>query len=88
MLANNPFVNGVIRGPATTVGAHNDVINAYNIAAGKTPSGPIVTGAGSLDSGVVMTPGVYRWTGALTLGVGKTLVLNGKCGDIFIFQAA
>lgn len=29
----------------------------------------------------------YHWTTTLVLGVGKTLTLQGVCGDVFVLQA-
>ena len=60
--------------------AQNDLVTAYNDAAGRTPT---ASGLGALD-GKTLVPGVYAG-GALTLG--GTLTLSGSATDVFIFQA-
>jgi len=74
--------NGTIHAADTLSGlAQNDLVTAYNDAAGRTPT---KTGLVALD-GLTLAPGVYSG-GALSLG--GTLTLNGGANDVFIFQAS
>lgn len=75
--------NGTIHAADTLSGlAQNDLVTAYNDAAGRTPT---TSGLTVLD-GKSLVPGVYSG-GALALN-GGTLTLNGTANDVFIFQAA
>ena len=70
-------------GDAVTQGAQNDLVTAYNNAAGQGPTNPI---AGDL-AGLTLTPGVYN--SGSSIGLSGALTLNGG-GDpnaVFIFQA-
>ena len=60
--------------------AQQDLVTAYNDAAGRTPT---TSGLTALD-GMTLVPGVYSG-GALTLG--GNLTLNGSATGVFIFQA-
>ncbi|WP_222706587.1 ice-binding family protein [Lacisediminihabitans profunda] len=74
--------NGTIHATDTLSGlAQNDLVTAYNDAAGRTPT---TSGLAALD-GMTLVPGVYSG-GALSLG--GTLTLNGSATDVFIFQSA
>lgn len=74
--------NGAIHNADTLSGlAQQDLVTAYNDAAGRTPT---QSGLASLD-GLTLVPGVYSG-GALSLD--GTLTLNGTANDVFIFQAA
>jgi hypothetical protein len=74
--------NGTIHATDTLSGlAQQDLVTAYNDAAGRTPT---KTGLVALD-GLTLAPGVYSG-GALSLG--GTLTLNGGANDVFIFQAS
>jgi hypothetical protein len=74
--------NGTIHATDTLSGlAQQDLVTAYNDAAGRTPT---MTGITALD-GLTLAPGVYSG-GALALG--GTLTLNGAANDVFIFQAS
>ena len=74
--------NGAIHATDTLSGlAQNDLVTAYNDAAGRTPT---KTGLVALDA-LTLAPGVYSG-GALSLG--GTLTLNGGATDVFIFQAS
>ncbi|MHB1172602.1 MAG: ice-binding family protein [Lacisediminihabitans sp.] len=74
--------NGTIHATDTLSGlAQQDLVTAYNDAAGRTPT---TTGLVALD-GLTLAPGVYSG-GALSLG--GTLTLNGGANDVFIFQAS
>ena len=59
--------------------AKNDLVTAYNDAAGATPVTSVATELG----GTTLTPGVY---GSDTLGLTGTLTLDGE--GLYIFQAA
>jgi len=72
-------------GNSVTQGAQNDLVTAYNDAAGRTPVSTIATELG----GSVLSGGVYN-SAAGTFGLTGTLTLNGQ-GDpstVFIFDAA
>ena len=70
-------------GDAVTQGAQNDLVTAYNNAAGQGPTNPIAADLG----GLTLTPGVYN--SGSTIGLTGALTLNGG-GDpnaVFVFQA-
>ncbi|HJX47942.1 MAG TPA: ice-binding family protein [Gaiellaceae bacterium] len=70
-------------GDAVTQGAQNDLVTAYNNAAGQGPTNPIAADL----AGQTLTPGVYN--SASSIGLSGALTLNGG-GDpnaVFIFQA-
>ena len=70
-------------GDAVTQGAKNDLVTAYNNAAGQGPTNPVAADL----AGLTLTPGVYN--SASSLGLSGALTLNGG-GDpnaVFIFQA-
>jgi cell division septation protein DedD len=72
-------------GNSVTQGAQNDLVTAYNDAAGQTPASTIPTELG----GSTLSGGVYN-SAAGTFGLTGTLTLNGQ-GDattVFIFDAA
>jgi len=72
-------------GNSVTQGAKNDLVTAYNDAAGRTPVSTIPTELG----GSTLSGGVYN-SAAGTFGLTGTLTLNGG-GDpstVFIFDAA
>ncbi len=69
-------------GDNVTQQAKNDLVIAYNDAAGRTP---FITVDGDTLGGRTLTPGVYRG-GALDLT--GTLILSGNATDVWIFQAA
>lgn len=72
-------------GDSTTQGAKNDLVTAYNDAAGRTPVSTIPTELG----GSTLTAGVYD-SNAGTFGITGTVTLNGE-GDptsVFIFEMA
>ena len=79
-------LNGVNdAGNSVTQGAKNDLVTAYNDAAGRTPVSTIPTELG----GSTLNGGVYN-SAAGTFGLTGTLTLNGQ-GDastVFIFDAA
>ena len=63
--------------------AKDDLITAYNVAAGSGPPTPVPTGE---LGGLVLTPGVYNWP---VLAINGTLTLNtlGDPAAVFIFQS-
>jgi Ice-binding-like len=65
-------------GDAVASGAKDDLVAAYNEAAGATPVNQVPTELG----GTTLTPGVYA---SATLGLTGTLTLDG--GGVYIFQA-
>jgi len=69
-------------GDAVTQGAKNDLVSAYNNAAGRTPvtNVPVELGGSTLHAGVYTSP---------TLGLTGTLTLDGQgnANAVFIFQA-
>lgn len=73
--------NGAIHSTDTLSGqAQNDLVTAYNDAAGRTNT---ASGLGALDN-LTLVSGVYAG-GALTLG--GNLTLSGSATDVFIFKA-
>jgi hypothetical protein len=72
-------------GNSVTQGAQNDLVTAYNDAAGRTPVSTIPTELG----GSTLSGGVYD-SAAGTFGLTGTLTLNGggDASTVFIFDAA
>jgi hypothetical protein len=68
--------------PATLTTATTDILNAYNDAASRTGATAL---SGSLD-GMTLAPGLYKQTGALTLGAAATVTLHGGPNDVWIIQ--
>jgi ABC-type methionine transport system permease subunit len=68
--------------PAALNTATNDVLTAYNDAAGRTATAANV-GGGELG-GLTFLPGVYSYSTGVTIS--QDVILNGACGDVFIFQ--
>ena len=68
---------------ATAITAKDDLSNAYDNAAGRTPFTTIATELG----GMTLVPGVYRSTSG-TFGITGTLTLDGQndADAVFIFQ--
>lgn len=65
--------------------AVNNMITAYNDAAGRTLPDFIELGAGNIG-GKTLTPGLYKWTGNVT--VPTSIVISGSATDVWIFQIA
>ena len=77
-------VNGANHaGDAVTQGAKNDLVTAYNTAAGEGPTSPIVADLG----GQTLTPGVYNSASSIGLTGDLTLNAGGDPNAVFVFQA-
>ncbi len=65
--------------------AVNNMVTAYNAAAGMT--GPTATelGAGNIG-GMTLAPGLYKWSTGVTIPT--NLTLSGGANDVWIFQIA
>src|ERR1700693_1688418 len=70
-------------GDAVTQGAKNDLVSAYNTAAGEGPTNPIVADLG----GQTLTPGVYNSASSIGLTGDLTLNAGGDPNAVFVFQA-
>ncbi|HEY0718253.1 MAG TPA: ice-binding family protein, partial [Streptosporangiaceae bacterium] len=71
---------------ANAAGAQSDLTTAYNDAAGRTPTFPVIT-SGFIGAGQTLAPGVYK--APSSLDVGGALILDGEDNPnaVFIFQA-
>ena len=58
---------------------------AYNNAAGRTNPDFLNLGAGSIG-GLTLTPGLYKWTTAVTIPT--SITISGNSTDVWIFQVA
>ncbi|MDB6055398.1 MAG: repeat-containing protein, partial [Verrucomicrobiales bacterium] len=69
--------------------AKGDLTTAYNDAAGRTPvpSGPFLNPNGGNMGGLILAPGLYKFTGTALI-TGADLTLNGGPNDVWIFQIA
>jgi hypothetical protein len=63
----------------------NNMITAYNDAAGRTLPDFIELGAGNIG-GKTLTPGLYKWTGNVTIP--SSIVISGDADAVWIFQIA
>ena len=70
-------------GDAVTQGAKNDLVTAYDTAAGEGPTNPIVADLG----GQTLTPGVYNSASSIGLTGDLTLNAGGDPNAVFVFQA-
>jgi hypothetical protein len=68
-------------GDAVTQGAKNDLVTAYNTAAGSGPTTPVAANLGGQN----LVPGVYN--SASSLALTGVLTLTGTSTDVWIFQA-
>ncbi len=66
-------------------GAVNDMITAYNNAAGRSIPDYLELGTGNIG-GKTLVPGLYKWTNTVT--VPTNLVISGSATDVWIFQIA
>jgi len=63
----------------------NNMITAYNDAAGRTLPDFVELGTGIIG-GKTLTPGLYKWSGNVTIPT--SLVISGAAEDVWIFQIA
>ena len=71
--------------PDNLTASVNNMITAYNDAAGRTLPDFIELGAGNIG-GKTLTPGLYKWTGNVT--VPSSIVISGDADAVWIFQIA
>ena len=71
--------------PANLTTTVSNMITAYNDAAGRTLPDFIELGTGNIG-GKTLTPGLYKWTGNVT--VPTSIVISGGANDVWIFQIA
>jgi hypothetical protein len=70
-------------GDGVTQQAKNDLVTAYNNAAGQGPTSPIAADLG----GQTLTPGVYNSASSIGLTGALTLNAGGDPNAVFVFQA-
>ena len=70
-------------GDAVAQGAKDDLVTAYNTAAGEGPTNPISADLG----GQTLTPGVYNSASSIGLTGDVTLNAGGDPNAVFVFQA-
>jgi hypothetical protein len=71
--------------PINLTTAVNNMITAYNDAAGRTLPDFVELGAGNIG-GKTLTQGIYKWTSAVTIPTNITI--SGGANDVWIFQIA
>ncbi len=71
--------------PVTLTTAVNDMITAYNDAAGRPSPDFLELGTGNIG-GMTLASGLYKWTSTVTIP--SDLTLTGGADDIWIFQIA
>jgi hypothetical protein len=71
--------------PINLTTAVNDMITAYNDAAGRPSPDFSELGVGNIG-GRTLTPGLYKWTNTVTLP--SDVTISGGANDIWIFQIA
>ncbi len=71
--------------PTYVVSVSNDMLTAYNDAAGRTGSTVLISA--NLD-GLTLAPGLYSYPANLGLSANNTLTLNGGPNDVWIIQVA
>ena len=75
-------------GDTTMQGAKNDLVTAYNTAAGEGPTSPIGPGSPIVDlGGQTLLPGVYNSASSIGLTGALTLNAQGDPDAVFVFQA-
>lgn len=82
--AAGPLPSSIIN-PTYLTTAVLDMQTAYTDAAGRTNPDVLNLGAGTVGS-VTLTPGLYKWTSAVTIPTDVTI--SGGPNDIFILQIA
>src|SRR5664279_1821239 len=70
-------------GDGVTQGAKDDLITAYDNAAGQGPTSPIVADLG----GQTLTPGIYNSASSIGLTGALTLNGGGDANAVFVFQS-
>lgn len=82
--AGSITVNGTNHGgDLVTQGAKNDLVTAYDVAAGESPSSPIAADL----AGQTLTAGVYNSASSIMLSGALTLDAAGDPNALFVFQA-
>lgn len=71
--------------PTMLTAAVGDMQTAYEDAAGRTLPTYVELGAGNIG-GLTLSPGLYKWSTAVTIPTNVTL--NGSSSDVWIFQIA
>ncbi len=71
--------------PITLTTAVNDMVTAYNDAAGRTLPDFVELGTGIIG-GYTLAPGLYKWTSTVTIPTDVTI--SGSATDVWIFQIA
>jgi hypothetical protein len=65
--------------------AISDMATAYTDAAGRSANAILNIGTGNLG-GLVLTPGLYKWTSSVTIPTNVTIQGGGGSSDVWIFQ--
>lgn len=71
--------------PATLTTAVENMITAYNDAAGRTSPDFVELGSGNIG-GKTLSPGIYKWSNTVTMPTDVTI--SGGADDVWIFQIA
>jgi hypothetical protein len=71
--------------PINLTTAVNDMITAYNDAAGRPSPDFSELGTGNIG-GRTLTPGLYKWSSAVTIP--SSITISGSSTDVWIFQIA
>jgi hypothetical protein len=71
--------------PVNLTTAVNNMITAYNNAAGRTSPDFFELGTGNIG-GKTLLPGLYKWTNTVTIP--SSITLSGNATDVWIFQIA
>jgi hypothetical protein len=69
--------------PMNLTTAVENMITAYNDAAGRTSADFLELGAGNIG-GKTLSPGLYKWTSTVT--VPSSITISGNATDVWIFQ--
>ncbi len=71
--------------PINLTTAVNNMITAYNDAAGRPSPDFLELGTGNIG-GKTLTPGLYKWTNTVTMP--SSVTISGGANDVWIFQIA
>lgn len=77
--------NMAVPTPDNLTTAINNMITAYNDAAGRTLPDFTELGTGNIG-GKTLSPGLYKWTSNVTIP--SSIVISGSADDVWIFQIA